>query len=113
MLPCEYTVSMVMCNGQGVESSERESQQYGSDTSGANNAPAVGGGQRRRKRSAATFDPYGGGFGGYYPGETEEHLTVPKRLRTTARDAQLWRGGSSAVEASPSPRQASPHFPAF
>lgn len=103
---------MVMCNGQGVESSERESQQYGSDTSGANNAAAVGGSQRRRKRSAAPFDPYGGG-GGYHPRETEEHLTVPKRLRTTMRDPQLWRGGSSAVEASPSPRQASPYFPAF
>ncbi len=82
-------------------SSELESEQYGSDTSGANNAA---GAPRRRKRSAADY--YGDGYGaapGYDAGAPfaapKDLLPVPKRVRTTAR-----AGGGSVAEASPSPR---------
>lgn len=88
---------------QGVESSELESQQYGSDTSGANNA-AGGTVPHRRKRTA---DYYAGGYdvGGY--AGPDEQLPVPKRVRTTGREsAAVRRPGASAAEASPSPRQA-------
>ena len=88
---------------QGVESSELESQQYGSDTSGANNA-AGGTAPHRRKRTA---DYYAGGYdAGGYAGP-DEQLPVPKRVRTTGRESAAVRHpGASAAEASPSPRQA-------
>lgn len=86
-------------------SSELESEQYGSDTSGANNAA---GAHRRRKRSAAAADHYGDGYGagagaGYDAGgpfaAPEDLLPVPKRVRTIAR-----AGGGSVADVSPSPR---------
>ena len=85
-------------------SSEVESEQYGSDTSGANNAA---GAPRRRKRSVAAADYYGNGYGAGPSYDTgapfaapEDLLPVPKRVRTTARAAP----GGPHADASPSPR---------
>ncbi len=86
-----------------MESSELESQQYGSDTSGANNGAAP----HRRKRNPAAADFYGGGYDNAAYAAADDSQPVPKRVRTTQRDAgATWRPAGSAAEASPSPRQA-------
>jgi hypothetical protein len=96
---------------QGLDLSDYDSQQYGSDTSGADNGVA-----RKRRRlplPSELYAPYlDAPMAEGYAEEPEQPVAVPKRVRTVLREYNGW-GAGAAHEATPSPRHGPRSIPAL